>query len=340
MIIVRPIDRKDQKAFEEFAYTTHVGVTSLPNNKEALQKKITTSLASFDSQINVPGKELYIFILEDNNRGKQGGTCAIWAKTGVSEPLYFYRIETLYHDHYRLPLPIETRVLHSVTRTEGPSEICGLYLLPEFRHSGLGRLLSLSRFLFIASFPQRFNQSIISNMRGIIDENDRCPFWDGLGKCFLDMEFADVMHEIAITRDFIPHILPKYPIYVSLLPKKAQEAIGETHPHTTPALSMLSQEGFRFTHEIDIFDGGPMIAAPKIEIQSISNSQTGKVSKIYSEVHTSTEYLISNNRLDFRACFGKITIENDETVGLYSDVAQALEIKEGDTIRYVTSGHL
>ena len=339
MIIIRAIKLHDKEAYEKFAFTTHIGVTSLPKNKETLHKKLMASIDAFSKEIKTPGKEIYLFIMEDLETGKQVGTCGIYAKTGGPEPVYFFRVETLYHQSKILALPKETRILHTVSYSEGPSEICSLYILPEFRHGGHGRLLSLSRFLFIATFPERFDHTILSNMRGVIDDNDRSAFWDGFGRFFLEMEFSEVMAMIdANLRDFIPHYLPKYPVYVSLLKKSAQNAIGATHPHTKPALTMLTKEGFRATGEIDIFDGGPILSAQTDNIRSIVESKVGTIGKITTDPIDSPNYIVCNNLLDFRAAFGKVKEENQH-LAINPELATALKVKVNDKIRYVTSGH-
>lgn len=335
MMIVRPLAIKDSEALYKFASTTHLGVTSLFPNKEFLRKKIELSISSFTKDVKTPGNELYLFIIEDITTMNQGGTCGIWAKTGITEPIFFYQIETIYHDNHIWPLPSETKVLHAISYEEGPTEICGLYLLPEFRHSGIGRLLSLSRFLFMASFPQRFGQIILSNMRGVIDDNNHCPFWDGFGKKFLNIEFCEVMEMISRTREFIPYFLPKYPVYVSLLAEQVKRVIARPHPHTKPALNMLIKQGFRTTNEVDIFDGGPIITARTSDIQCIREYRTGIIDKITSSELDSEIYIMSNNSLDFRACFSKIQFNSDNHLMIHKTVANALQVNEGDSVGFI-----
>ncbi len=43
---------------------------------------------------------------------------------------------------------------------------------------------------------------------------------------------------------FIAELMPRFPVYVDLLPKDAQEVIGKMHPHTLPKKSKL---GFSFS---------------------------------------------------------------------------------------------
>ena len=56
--------------------------------------------------------------------------------------------------------------------------------------------------------------------------------------------------------------MPKYPIYVNLLSKEAQQVINKVHDKTVPALRLLEAEGFaRRKGYVDIFDAGPTVEA-------------------------------------------------------------------------------
>ena len=139
--------------------------------------------------------------------------------------------------------------LHVVQHENYWSEICSLYLKVDYRHSGLGRLLSLSRFLFIAAFLERFEKMIFAEMRGYIDENQVSPFWQGIGQHFVDTTFETLTH----LRDEgildLSRALPWHPIYIELLPRGVQESIGKIHEETKAAFQMLIQEGFKVSDE-------------------------------------------------------------------------------------------
>src|SRR5690606_40386071 len=68
-------------------------------------------------------------------------------------------------------------------------------------------------------------------------------------------------------------LMPKLPIYVKLLPKEAQEVIGQVHENTRPALAMLQSEGFRFRGYVDIFDAGPTVESEIENIRSVRESK-------------------------------------------------------------------
>lgn len=101
---------------------------------------------------------------------------------------------------------------------------------------------------------------MIAEMRGVSDTNGVSPFWEHMGRHFFGMDFANADRLTGLgVRDFIEDLIPREPIYISMLSEAAQEVMGKTHPHTTPARRMLEEEGFCYKNVIDIFDGGPTI---------------------------------------------------------------------------------
>lgn len=337
MFVIRPIAINDLSALEEFAYATNLGMLSLPRNRSLLQKKIERSLESFQAHISHPEKEIYIFVLENTATEEVGGSSGIYAKSGVNEPLYFFRIEALNPRSEKLPAPRERRVLHPISLSDGPSELCTLYLKPEWRKKGLGELLSLCRFLFIADNLHRFDKLTMAALRGVITKTKKnSPFWDGLGKHFLNVTFEEVQSMIEKDRSFIPDFLPRYPIYVSLLTKQAQSVIGKPHITTRPALKMLKKEGFQITNDIDFLEAGPIVAAQTKEIRTVSESNLATVTDTTTAPIVSKMYVIGNHSMDFRACYGRLKV-SDEGVSITEKVAKALHVKVGDKIRYATT---
>lgn len=333
MHLIRPVKIEDLDAIEQFANATALGMSNLPRNRNLLKGKIEQSIVSFSKDVSVANDELYFFALEDISSHKTVGCSAIHARTGILEPYYFFRVETLHPYSSHLPLPSDIRVLHPILRKNGPSELCSLYLMPEYRKGGLGVLLSKSRLLFIAGHLNRFSPQIMASLRGFINKKaNTSPFWDGLGKKFLDISYFETQHLLEHGRGFIPEFLPKYPIYVSLLSPQAQAVIGQPYSTTYPAMKMLLQEGFSSTQEIDIFDGGPTLQAKTKDVRSIKKSYTAVITEV-GEVNGSSHFLISNNQLDFKATLAKVKINSDKTIVIAKDTASILQVEKGMTIR-------
>ena len=335
MIVMRPIRRKDQDIFAEFSFESLLGMTNLPRHRDVLLDKIIHSETSFLQQVEEPGLEEYYFVLEDLTTGRIGGTCGILAQSTQSFR-YCYRIETIPTLAKHISTPKEIKILKVVPNSPHSSEVCALYLQPTFRHSGQGRLLSLSRFLFIAAHRQRFKKKIVAEMRGYIDSRQNSPFWDGIGRHFCNLSFVEIMAQLDLDRQFIPEILPQFPIYISLLPKETQEVIGKTHESTKPAYQMLLQENFSFNQEVDIFEGGPILAATTSEIRTIKKSNVVQIDVSPDVLTEETEYILANEQLDFRACFGKLHLLSKTHALINEEIANALLVKRGDRIRYIT----
>jgi len=251
--------------------------------------------------------------------------------------MFFYRLENIEQESFHSQTQQKIRIMRAVHYYDGPSEICSLYLKPDYRHGGLGRLLSLSRFLFIAAQPQRFDKMLFAEMRGLMDKKTKIsPFWEGIGHLFVDIKYETLTQIRDEETTDISKALPLYPIYVSLLPKDVQECIGKVHIDTIPALNMLIQEGFSLSEEVDILDGGPKIEAEVQEIRTIKSSVLTHISEITSHPIDSPQYLISNENVDFRACYDNLQIKSDNGIVIHKEVAAALKLSKGDTVRYVT----
>ena len=136
------------------------------------------------------------------------------------------------------------------------------------------------------------------------------------------------------SKKFIADLMPTHPIYIPLLPESAQEAIGEVHVNTRPALVVLEKEGFDFRGMVDIFDGGPTVHCATNEIRSIKNSRGGTVSAIETNPVGTERQLICNARLDFRACLGEISWDGDQAT-IDEATSLSLELKVGDKLRSV-----
>lgn len=135
-------------------------------------------------------------------------------------------------------------------------------------------------------------------------------------------------------KSFIPHFLPKYPIYISLLSTEVQKTIGTTHLHTKAALKMLLSEGFEVTDEVDIFDAGPKLRILKDDVRTIKISKVAKIVSIGAISSDEPEQLIAKDHLDFRAIIAPIAILSEGQCLIEEEVAKAIKVGIGDTVRY------
>lgn len=335
MIVVRPVTLVDLDQLERLAIESGPGMTNLPANREVLESKIRTSLDSFSREVDTPGEESYLLVMEDISNQRIAGTSGIIARVGLSRPFYCYRVIHVAHTSLELNKYDSVSVLQMVNEYRGDTEIATLYLTPDYRKGSNGKLLSRCRFMLLAQFPQRFARRIIAEMRGVHDEQGRSVFWDSLGRHFLDMDFSKADYLSAQGKyQFIADLMPHYPIYIRLLPREAQAVIGVTHEATRPALALLEREGFRFEGCVDVFDAGPMIHTPREQIRTVRESVQAKIDTIV-ETLDSKPFMISTTGLEnFRVCRGNLRIKGEDTVEITREVARTLGLGIGDMLRF------
>ncbi len=325
MIRVRRAKDSDFEEYVTIAFESNINFYTLPKNRDLLENLFQNTLTSFDEEVQSPQKQFYIFVAEDLETNKLLGVSALAATSGEDETLYFYKREYFVNDSMFDRVIRRQELLKPVSYSGGPSEVCSLFVRPKARAKGVGKLLSLARFLFAASFPERFTKTFIAELRGKI-ENGTSPFWECVGRHFLDATFEEVQHMMNFGRSFIHDFLPTYPLYVSLLPTAAQEVIGKVDNETKGALSILNRLGFIINSEIDVIDAGPKLIANTDSIVPISQSQKMVVKKIGD--CTGPEVIAANEKRDFCAIF---TSASD---GVITPEAQsALQVDVGDTIR-------
>jgi arginine N-succinyltransferase len=333
MFVIRPIKHSDTKNFIDLVLMMQAGITSLPKDIDILQNKIKKSIEAFTEDRWAPENETYLFVLENIDTKHLGGICGIYSKTGIDTPVYHYDIqeEQIHNGAVKIP---SQKMLVVTSYRQGPTENCSLFLHPRHRRDGLGKLLSFSRFLFMASNRKRFDDIIIANLRGVFKRNGKSLFWEEIGRHFLDVEYDTLQNKILEEPELISAILPKYPIYVSLLSKEVQAVIGQPHTRSVPALQMLLNEGFKLTNKIDPFDGGPSAEAFIDQIHFIKHSNVAEVSALKSEKKETEKVIVCNNKADFRATYARISPSMDGRVTISRKVARALEINVGESIRF------
>ncbi len=337
MKIIRPIQTSDYPYLYDIAQESGVGFTSLPVNEVLLKSKIKQSLQAFDKDISAPGDENYLFVMEDTDSQEVVGTSGIASSVGLDDAFYHYHLSKVVHASRELNIYNTVDILTLCNDYTGVSEICTLFLRQHARQGLNGRLLSKFRFLFMMEHSKRFSETIIAEMRGINDSNGQSPFWQWLEEHFFSMDFptADYLTGIG-QKQFIAELMPKHPIYVSLLSEQAQEVIGKVHEKTKPALQLLEQEGFSCRGYVDIFDAGPTVEANLKHIRSAQASQKMPI-KIRDKLAASDKtYFVINTQLQkFRGICCILEFNQDsEHVLVSQESADALALCEGDTIRF------
>lgn len=333
-MFIRPAKMEDHEQVLELAQKAGFGMTSLPPDAAVLKEKIALSIASFKGEVEA-GHEAYFFVLEDPDRVAIGGTCGIVAHVGLSQPFYSYKLTTLTQSSRELGIFTKHTILQVCNDLTGATEVGSLFLLPHYRRDGMGKLLSFSRFMFIAGFADKVDAQVIAEMRGVHDTDGNAPFYNSIAKHFFQMPFAKADYTNATQgNQFINDLIPKYPIYVALLPKAAQRVIGQPNPASEPAKAMLESQGFRFNSYVDVFDGGPTMIADRDQLGVVKTSQTATISGVDDGLPY-PKWLLSNDRYaDYRCVVARMQLQADGTVHVTSRAAEQLQVAVGDVIRF------
>ena len=271
-------------------------------------------------------------LLLDTKEGLVRGTCQVFGRVGVVQPFYSYHLSTLTQSSPEIGKTFRNQLLTLTTDLEGSSEVGGLFLHPGQRAGGWGALLARSRYLFMREHRARFGERTLAELRGVMDDSGKCPFWDGLAGRFFGISFAeaDEFNAVHGTR-FIADLMPRTPIYVALLAESAQAVMGQPHPTGRAALRMLEEEGFYYDRYVDIFDGGPTVIADTDDIRSVREATYETIQEIGEGGRT--KMIVSAGRLDdFRACMATIKRLPRKGLGINREAAELLEVEVGDRV--------
>ncbi|MDM8181407.1 MULTISPECIES: arginine N-succinyltransferase [Marinobacter] len=338
MLVIRPLQENDLDALYAMAQGAGKGLTTLPADRALLARKIQHAQETFNQRC-APEAGLYLFALEDTELKRCVGISGIQARVGLDEVFYNYRLSVTVNASRELDVHVRTPTLHLSNDMTGTTEVCSLLLSSSHRGGGTGLLLSRCRFMFLDDFRSHFSEKVFAEMRGVSDSNGQSPLWDALGSKFFDMEFseADMLSGLG-NKSFIAELMPKYPIYLPMLPDAARAVIGRVHENTEPALKMLQAEGFNFNGMVDIFDGGPAVEAFIHSIRTVREGINRHVmirkKPLVMDVPAEQQVMISNRSFrDFRVTTIPAECIGLDTVSIPADVAEALEVESGDLVR-------
>jgi len=330
--IIRPARKADLDTFVELGRLAGPGFTSLQAGSEKIGERLDKSEKSFALKTDQPGEDVFCMVLEDES-GAVLGTSAVKSQVGLSQPFVNFRVSTTAQYSEAVPRFFPMEILSLVTDCQGFSEVGTLFLRKEARGGGMGFLLSASRYMLIAAAPERFGSHVLAELRGLIDDKGRSPFWEAVGRKFFDMDFeeADTLSSRA-GNQFLWDLLPKYPIYVDLLPQDAREAIGAVHPEGLGARRLLESQGFRYEGLVDVFDAGPLLSARKERLKCLQESRRWPIA-IGEPDEGGQRAMASNDDLsDFRCCLARVRLRDDRAV-VDESVAKALNLTDNDHAR-------
>lgn len=335
--VMRPSVPADLEALICLAELSGPGFTSLPVDEAILTERLSQSERAFHSGKANPQYGKYLLMMEDAGTGQVAGCSAVKSGTGIDQPFFNYRIVTLAQaSHAAGNLRFDMDALVLTNEFVGYTEVGTLFLKPDHRRGGAGRLAAQSRYLLMAAAPDRFSDKVLAELRGVVDDQGCSPFWECLGRHFFRMDFAEADRLSATTdNQFIMDLMPRYPIYVDLLPPEAREVIGRCHADGVGAYKLLQWEGFEFDRTVDIFDGGPLVTAQRRHIRTIRESRLVRLEGgDTASCETAAPGLLSSNRLpDFRVTAGRFLPRGEDALVVAPEILDLLRLREGSPAR-------
>ncbi|MDP6979273.1 MAG: arginine N-succinyltransferase [Myxococcota bacterium] len=270
MLILRPIEERDLGDLHTLA--ERLDSMNLPSNEAFLQARIERSQRSFAQELSADEPGVYVFVMEDDELGHVIGTSMVLAKHGIpGHPCYWFEVS----QEERQSSELDKRFVHTKLRLrsteDGPSEIGGLILEPDYRNhpEKCGKALSIVRFAYMSMHPDRFEREVIAEMLSPFKASGGNVLWDAFGKRFTGLAYREADHLSAHNKQFIADLFPRDPVYATLFPEDVQATIGMPNETAKAAVRILEKVGFHYLNQVDPFDGGPYLGAARDAITSV-----------------------------------------------------------------------
>lgn len=328
--IVRPISFDDLHQIMDLA--KQFNLLNLPGDRKILSDKIERSVQSFAGDLPKHQSE-YLFVLEDVEESLIVGSSLILAKHGNDGVPHSY-FKILKKDHFSKALGIGFvhQVLRFQTDNDGPTEIGGLLVDKIYRRrpEKLGKQISLSRFLYIATHPERFKDKVLCELTPPLTDDHRSEFWEALGRRFTGLNYneADLLSQT--NKEFIESMFPQEDIYLCLLDPKARVVVGQVGEATKPAQHLLESIGFEYLEEVDPFDGGPHYGCHTDSILPIKEGRYFNVGHV-SDTQYTTRMLVATTTEQFKLTLSPCDIQGDEIL-IPNKQRDLLGLSTGDKI--------
>ena len=344
MYLIRDVLKSDLPGLKKLAH--ELDTVNLPNDEKELTSIIEKSAKSFDGRIREVFEREYLFVMEEPRSEKVVGSSLIISQHGTRDaPHIFFDVYEKEHYSYSVDRHFRHRVLSIGYNFDGPTEIGGLVVDPQFRGQGKpGKQLSYVRFLYIAMHRPRFRDRLLVELLPRLEEEGRSPLWEALGRKFTGLSYQDADRLSRENKEFIQQLFPPGEIYATLFSQKIQEAIGEVGPESVGARAMLTKIGFRYDERIDPFDGGPHYSAPTELIEPIRRFRRAKLARQRLPAGTEAtpgeidERLVSVERTQGRNRFRAVRTVctfRDAEVQLPPSAVEALEAEDGERLHTI-----
>jgi arginine N-succinyltransferase len=319
------------------AVAEHLDTVNLPADRTIIEGILDRSEKSFTAEVP-PGEREYLFVLEDLAQKRIIGTSMIYAQHGTKRaPHIFFRVE----NDERYSITLDRYFVHQTLRIgynyNGPTEIGGLILLPEYRRNAhaLGKALSYVRFLFIRMNRPIFRDQVLSELLPPLENDGTSKLWEALGRHFTGLTYQEADRISKDNKEFINALFPDDPIHTELLPADVRALIGQVGEETKAVEKMLRRIGFEYAEQIDPFDGGPHFLAKTDDITIVHDaaevevrSDAGGDSRAWAIIAVDTP----GAKPSFRALGARVSQIAPGVVGLADDARRVLGIENGQKV--------
>jgi arginine N-succinyltransferase len=221
----------------------------------------------------------------------------------------------------------------------GPTEIGGLILLPDYRGrpEALGKMLSYVRFLYIGLHRDRFRDEVLSELLPPLESDGTSKLWESLGRHFTGLSYQEADKISKDNKEFIRTLFPQGLLYTALMPKDVRDVIGVVGPKTHGVEKMLRAIGFEYAMRIDPFDGGPHYQARTDDIALVRDTKRAKVIAIDGADEGRPFGLVAaeqDKAPHFRSVGTRFRLVGNE-IGLTDATRAAIGVKPGDEVAYL-----
>jgi arginine N-succinyltransferase len=314
----------------------YLNTVNLPDDREEIRAILEVAQKSFTGAIKDPKRREYVFVLVDRDANRVIGTSMIIGQLGRRDAPYIY-LDVI--DEERYSATLDRHFKHTTLSIgysyNGPTEIGGLILLPEYRKvpERLGLFISYVRFLFIKMHRELFRDELLAELLPPLEPDGTSHLWDALGRHFTDLTYAEADRLSKKNKEFIRSLFPEGTIYATLLPKDAQDVIGKVGAQTKGVEKMLRRIGFRYLERVDPFDGGPHFTAPTDEVLLVERTHKANAVRFAPAAEVGKERAIVAIELKsspyFRAVWGRWREDSPGEGVLDEDAARRLGLAPG-----------
>lgn len=338
MLLLRDAQRTDLASISRLAKV--LNTVNLPADERALARILDRSVRSFAGKIRDPLERHYVFVAEEPRSRRIVGTSMVIAQHGTREsPCTFFDVSEREHYSSTLDRHFKHQVLSIGFHFDGPTEIGGLVVDPSHRggEARAGKQLSFVRFLYMATFRDRFRETVLAELMPPLTKDGRSAFWEAFGKRFTDLDYQTADKKSRENKEFIQQLFPNVDVYATLFPGSVRRILGTVGPQSEPVKHMLEKIGFRYVSRIDPFDGGPHYEARLADVTLVRSSRRARLAKANLE-HEAEEWLVGLSRADGRVRFRAVRTQariDGEEVRLPAGARERMGVEPGERLHLV-----